>query len=84
MNLEIERKFLVKDLSVIDKIETVSDEQAFFYSKLIASKEGVLVGISSGASLAVAIAIAKENKDKNIVVIMPDSGERYLSTELFN
>ena len=72
------------DLSVIDKIETVSDEQAFFYSKLMASKEGVLVGISSGASLAVAIAIAKENKDKNIVVIMPDSGERYLSTELFN
>ncbi len=70
---------------VCDDIKTVSDENAFFYAKMIAKKEGLLLGISSGASLAVAIELAKmeEYRDKIIVALMPDTGERYLSTELF-
>ena len=68
-----------------DDIKTISDEDAVFYAKTLAKKEGVLVGISSGATLGVAIELAKlsENKDKTIVAILPDTGERYLSTELF-
>ncbi len=75
----------VLDKSVIDKFVTVKDEDAFDCAREVAKKEGVLVGISSGAALSVAINLAKrpENKDKNIVVILPDTGERYLSTELF-
>ena len=72
------------DLSVIDKICTVTDEEAFALARLVAEKEGVLVGISSGAALAVAINEAKSNQNKNIVVIRPDTGERYLSTDLYN
>ena len=62
------------------------NEDAFEYSKLLAKKEGLLVGISSGAALYAAVELAKkeENKDKNIVVILPDTGERYLSSEIFN
>ncbi len=70
----------------VDLVEQASDEDAIFYSKLLAKKQGVLVGISSGAALSVAVKMAKqeENKGKTIVVILPDTGERYLSTELFN
>ena len=69
-----------------DDIKTISDEDAFLYAQALAKKEGFLVGISSGAALGVAIEMAKldENKDKLIVVILPDTGERYLSTELFD
>ena len=73
------------DLSVIDDVMTVSDDDAIKYAKLIAKKEGALVGISSGAALAVAVKLAKkqENTGKIIVVLLPDSGTRYMSTELF-
>ena len=74
------------NLSIIDKVETCSDEDAFTFAKIVPSIEGMLVGISSGASLKVAIDYAKkeENANKNIVVLFPDSGDRYLSTDLFN
>ena len=70
----------------VDEIESVSDEDAYLYAKLLAKHQGVLVGISSGAALAVAVKKAKqkENSEKTIVVILPDTGERYLSTKLFN
>ncbi len=73
------------DLSVVDEILTVSDEDAYIFAREIAKAEGILVGISSGAALCAAVEIAKrpENADKNIVVILPDSGERYLSAGLF-
>lgn len=73
------------DLSIIDKVETCSDEDAFTFARIVPSIEGMLVGISSGASLKVAIEYAKkeENTNKNIVVLFPDSGDRYLSTDLF-
>lgn len=73
------------DTSVYDEIITVDNEDAFEKGCLMGKKEGVLVGISSGAALHAAILLAKrpENKGKNIVVILPDSGDRYLSTELF-
>lgn len=69
-----------------DEIITISDESAIESAKLLAKNEGLLVGISSGASLGVAIELAKQEKynDKNIVVILPDTGERYLSTDLFD
>jgi len=70
---------------LIDEIIAVKDEDAFTYGRLVGHKEGVLVGISSGAALTAAIEVAKreEAKDKNIVVIFPDGGDRYLSTPLF-
>ena len=70
--------------SIIDEIIAVTNEDAFETSKRLAREEGVLVGISSGAALCAALALAgrDENKGKNIVVILPDSGERYLSTQL--
>ena len=71
--------------SVVDEVFTITDEQAFDCAKTVAKEEGVLVGISSGAVLCAGIEYAKkpENNGKNIVVIFPDTGERYLSTELF-
>ena len=62
----------------------VSDEEAIEFSRLLAIEEGIFVGISSGAALAGSIKYIKESeiKDKTIVVILPDTGERYLSTEL--
>lgn len=74
------------NLEVVDKVETCSDEDAFKFARIVPSIEGMLVGISSGASLKVAIEYAKkdENANKNIVVLFPDSGDRYLSTDLFN
>ncbi len=72
-------------LDVIDDTETVSDLDSYEYTKMAIKKEGLLVGISSGAALCVAIKEAKKeaNKNKNIVVIFPDSAQRYLSTDLF-
>ena len=76
----------VLDTSVYDEIIPVENEDAFSYGRLIGKKEGVLVGISSGAALYAAIELAKraENEGKNIVVLLPDTGDRYLSTPLFN
>lgn len=70
---------------VYDEIITVKNEDAFATGRLIGQKEGVLVGISSGAAAWAAIELAKrpENKGKNIVVLLPDTGDRYLSTDLF-
>ena len=75
----------VLDTSVYDEIIPVADNDAFETSRLIGRKEGVLVGISSGAAVYAAIQLAKrpENKGKNIVVLLPDTGDRYLSTPLF-
>ena len=75
----------VLNKSVYDEIVAVSDEDAFAMGRLIGRKEGVLVGISSGAAAWAAIEIAKrpENKGKRIVVLLPDTGDRYLSTPLF-
>lgn len=69
------------DVGIIDEIVPVSDEEAYSYGTEVASSDGILVGISSGAALAAAKKIAEnpENKSKNIVVILPDSGSRYLS-----
>ena len=73
------------DTSIYDRVLTVENEDAFAASKLIAKKEGVLVGISSGAALHVAIELATkpEYKGKTIVALLPDSGDRYYSTPLF-
>lgn len=75
----------VLDTAVYDEIIAVSDEDAFITGRLIGKKEGVLVGISSGAAAWAAIELAKrpENAGKNIVVLLPDTGDRYLSTPLF-
>ena len=75
----------VLDTKVYDEIIPVSNEDAFATGKLIGKKEGVLVGISSGAALSAALELAKrpENAGKNIVVLFPDTGDRYLSTPLF-
>lgn len=76
----------VLDTHVYDEIIPVENEDAFSYGRLIGKKEGVLVGISSGAALYAAIELAKrtENECKNIVVLLPDTGDRYLSTPLFS
>ncbi len=75
----------VLDTKVYDEIIPVENEDAFKTGRLVGTKEGVLVGISSGAALWAAIEVAKrpENKGKNIVVLLPDTGDRYLSTPLF-
>lgn len=72
------------DRTIIDKIICVDDEQAFATARLLAHREGILAGISSGAAMMAAIKIAQEVEKANIVVILPDTGERYLSTPLFN
>ncbi len=76
----------VLDADVLDKVVTVKLEDAYKAARELAKTEGLLVGISSGAALAAAGELAKmpENKGKNIVVILPDTGERYLSTILFD
>ena len=75
----------VLDTKIYDEIITVSDEDAYELGREIGKLEGILVGISSGAALSAAIELAKrsENKGKNIVVLLPDTGDRYLSTEMF-
>ena len=74
------------DLTVIDEVLTVSDKDAYEYARIFAKTEGILIGISSGCALKIALDLAKkqENQGKNIVVIMPDSGDRYLSTDLYD
>lgn len=76
----------ILDTSVYDEIITVENDDAFRMGRAMARKEGILVGISSGAALWAAAELAKrpENKGKNIVVLLPDTGERYLSTEMFS
>lgn len=73
------------DTETYDEVLTVTEEDAFAAARELAAKEGVLVGISSGAALAAAARVAKrsENEGKTIVVILPDTGERYLSSDLF-
>lgn len=75
----------VLNTEIYDEIITVTNEEAFDTGKLIAKSEGVLVGISSGAAVCAAVALAKrsENKGKTIVALLPDTGDRYLSTPLF-
>lgn len=73
------------DLSLVDRVETVTNEEAFEMARKLHVEEGITCGISCGAAMSVAVKLAAnpENKGKNIVVILPDSGERYLSTQLF-
>lgn len=76
----------ILDLNLIDRIETVTDEEAFETARRLAKEEGIIAGISSGAAMAVTLRLAnlEEFENKTFVVILPDSGERYLSTSLFN
>lgn len=75
----------VLDLSLVDEIEKVSNEEAIAFARRLTKEEGILSGISSGAAVTAAVRQAKlpQNKGKTIVVILPDSGERYLSSVLF-
>ena len=76
----------VLDLTLVDRIETVSNEEAIEMARRLAKEEGILAGISCGAAVTVAARIAREpgNEGKTIVVVLPDAGERYLSTALFD
>ncbi|MGH7926068.1 MAG: pyridoxal-phosphate dependent enzyme, partial [Candidatus Binatus sp.] len=73
------------DMSLVDVVEQVTNEEAIDYARRLTREEGILSGISSGAAVAVAARIARcpQNSGKTIVVVLPDSGERYLSTALF-
>lgn len=76
----------VLDMDIVDEIIPVKDEDAYAYARALTKTEGLLVGISSGAAAWAGIELARrpENAGKNIVILMPDTGERYLSTPLFN
>ncbi|MBP1558514.1 MAG: pyridoxal-phosphate dependent enzyme, partial [Oscillospiraceae bacterium] len=75
----------VLDTSVYDEIIPVTEEQAYTAGRQLGRREGIVAGISSGAALWAAVEVAKrpENKGKTIVVLLPDTGDRYLSTPLF-
>ena len=74
------------DRTIYDEVITATSTDAFAIGRFLAKKEGVLSGISSGAALFAALTLAKrpENEGKNIVVLLPDTGERYLSSEMFD
>ena len=76
----------ILNTKIYDEIITINNEDCFVEGRRFAVSEGALVGISSGAALKAAVILAnrKENKGKNIVVLLPDSGDRYLSTALFS
>jgi cysteine synthase A len=76
----------VLDFTLVDRIETVSNDEAIEMARRLAKEEGILAGISCGAAVVVAARIAKEpdNEGKTIVVVLPDAGERYLSTALYD
>lgn len=73
------------DVTVCDEVIQITDEEAYEWGRLVASKEGILVGITSGAAVCAAVKLAQrpENEGKMIVVLLPDTGDRYLSTKLF-
>ena len=73
------------DTRVLDEVLTVTEEEAYAYGRLFARTEGVLIGISGGAALAAAVRVASrtENEGKTVAVLLPDTGERYLSTPMF-
>jgi len=75
----------VLEMDLIDRVETVTNEEAIEYARRLASEEGILAGISCGAATAVAVRLARQEafKDRTIVVILPDSGERYLTSVLY-
>ena len=73
----------VLDRDVYDRVIMVTEEEAYAAGRLMGTKEGVLAGISSGAALHAAIGVLKENPGKTVVVLLPDSGERYLSTPMY-
>ena len=76
----------VLDFKLLDRVEKVTDEEAIEFTRRLAKEEGILAGISSGAAVAVAVRLTRSGEfdGKNIIVILPDSGERYLSTTLFS
>ena len=73
----------VLNTEIYDKVMPVTEDQAYEAARLLGKSEGILVGISSGAALHAALEIAKENPGKSVVVVLPDTGDRYLSTPLF-
>lgn len=75
----------VLDMALVDKVEPVTDDEAFDMSRRLAKEEGIICGISCGAAVSVALRLASQDayENKTIVVVLPDSGERYLSTPLF-
>jgi cysteine synthase A len=75
----------ILDMSLVDKVEKISDDEAFSTARRLAREEGIICGISCGAAAAVALRLASQDAyaGKTIVVVLPDSGERYLSTPLF-
>ena len=75
----------VLNVKVIDKIVTITNDEAIYMTKLVAKTEGIFLGISSGAAIMAAVKLAKEASysNKRFIIILPDSGERYLSTGIF-
>lgn len=69
----------VLDLSLVDEVVTISNEESYEFARILAKKEGLFCGISSGANVAIAVRTANANRDKVIVTVLPDDGERYLS-----